>query len=1353
MSLKLTGSSQPVVPDRPQPKYTDENRPIGAKSILGGRQVLWAGPDWKWQSPKSFEKLKGSGRLNRSIFSNPLGVIGNELRYIGRQMADTNRRGGQGPLRSAAQTVTQALPGVNALNILPTVMGKTGRNLQAGLTVGAAENAAKLGIALTQKVRGRAANPENAGANSLIERISETGYRVLGATPPGQQNQFEQGLDAVARGTGAGIVGTAVAAKAIPAIGVGAAGAVVTGGLRLAAGEVLSTFFDDNRGGNPANLGEAVGRPLPLSVNVGEDDWIDSAVKSLIPNAIPGLALGGVGEAAGGFRNTRRWLKDRRTVTQVTDARTQLQQAGVTQTDPATGATAFKPTEPDPTGQQAQINKFFEGIGEADQPQTVFGSVRGDQQAPPARPPADTAPAPDATPAPRADAPEPAAPRADAGGELEVEGVEIDPFELVYDPELPEADVVFNLVRDLDDADLQALLAQPGPVVPRIDELLTAREAMPVRPELEQGRVMAPAESVAERIGGDGQPLPYEQTLEAMPLETLRGAAAPENNPALAQAISDITGREFEEFTKADIIEGLAKYREQTGQALLVRDWQQSFRPTGEIQADPQRFQFKQGVNEVGEQGGNSLAGVDRWDTVAEGTLDVWTDPANGATYVVNGHNRLARANQLGVPTVPVRELPAATAEEARALGALANIKEGRGTVFDAAKFMRDSGITSPDQLQRMGAPMTDGHAARGLALSQLPDNIFQAAVDGRLSVGKAAAIGGSGLDETQMQRAYKALSSGKDMSDAKFSEIVQQVRSAPVVEGSQVDLFGNTEAMSLMGQKADLVTAIRGDLLKEKRVFGTAARGAGRLEQGGNVINVENSRAIAADAGQVLGMFDQLKYAPGPVGELLNDGARQIAEGAKPKVIADRIRDEIAEAVRRSLDEQGLPTARPAGAAAEVAEAAPQVVELTPEQRQAAQIEVIRRAVDEAEVRPPETPIPELPDGPALTPDLARADLETRGGQVEPGTPAAQAMADEIRLTAEFAERDAQMRAIAEEGAKDAMGYELKTFEEKKALGMTDGYDPEPVMPTEVMPRDTGPSIADMFEQQARELAQSDARVYRRVGEGMQRIREGLDQLEDPALTPAPVRPEPLQLADGRPIELDTRGKGEFFHGAANEFELEPGYQGGEMNIYGNGLYVTDDLKTAASYTKKNRSRHFKDIWGGGATDDPSPVVYRIIENAPVKFFDLDKPVPKGTIAKLRASIGKYGQDLVEQAIEEAGPKASLGEIFDEIRGWSREFDMPAYEVQELFEQVINGLKDDGYGGFTHQGGKFAGKGKRLHQVRIYWDPAEKVAVEKVDTIPEPRTKTADQATRQQIQSNEQRMAEIRRKAQQEGC
>jgi hypothetical protein len=1411
MPLKLTGPAQPVVRDQPQAKYTDENRPIGAKSILGGRQVVWAGPDWRWQSPKSFGKLKSSGKLNRSIFSDPLGVIGNELRYMGRQMQATNQRAQQGPLRSVGQAVTRALPGVNVVNALPTVLGKTGRNLQAGLTVGAAENAAKLGIALTQKVRGRPANPENAGANSLIERISDASYRVLGATPPGQQNQFERGLDAVARGTGAGIVGTAVAAKAIPAIGVGAAGAVVTGGLRLAAGEVLSTFFDDNRGGNLANLGEAVGRPLPLSVNVGEDDWIDSAVKSLIPNAIPGLALGGVGEAAGGFRNTRRWLKDRRTVSQVTDARTQLQQAGVTQTDPATGATAFKPTEPDPTGQQARINQFFEDIGETDQSQTVFGSLRGDQPAAPARPPADAAdaaPTPEATPAPKTDAEPAAAPAADAGGELEVEGVEIDPFELIYDPELPEADVVFNLVRDLDDADLQALLAQPGPVVPRIDELLVAREAMPVRPELEQGRVMAPAESVAERIGGDGQPLPYEQTLEAMPLETLRGAAAPENNPALTQLIGDITGREFEEFTKADIIEGLAKYREQSGQALLVRDWQQSFRPTGEIQADPQRFQFKQGVNEVGEQGGNSLAGVDRWDTVAEGTLDVWTDPANGATYVVNGHNRLARANQLGVPTVPVRELPAATAEEARALGALANIKEGRGTVFDAAKFMRDSGITSPDQLQRMGAPMTDGHAARGLALSQLPDNIFQAAVDGRLSVGKAAAIGGSGLDETQMQSVMKILGD-RDLSDSAFNEVVQQVRSAPVVKQSNgaqttlLELMGmSEEALSLAVEKGKLAAKIRAELISDKNLFGKVGRKAERLQQAGNKISVEGSAMEATDASAVLGVFDAVKYAPGPVSSILDAGAKQIADGAKPGVVANRIRDQIVDAVRQSAEEQGLPTARPAGAAADGAEfdpetqavfdemealarslgdsagrsaemarrgleasagiedidgalatdrIAPSPRPLTPEQRQAAQIEVIRRAVDEAEVRPPETPIPELPDGPALTPDLARADLETRGGQVEPGTPAAQAMADEIRLTAEFAERDAQMRAIAEEGAKDAMGYELKTFEEKKALGMTDGYDL--MLPgSELVHGTSGKAAQSIMESGFRPS---------RARSGGTILGDGVYMATNPRYAGAygdtavgGQLPEGARILDlvgqgktasgfaeeigvGRPAEVfeGERYFSEAQQGQIRQWALDSGYDGIRFDP------VFSEVGAGASEVVIYKTDLANRIAGAGLA--PAPV-----RPEPLQLADGPAPAPKIDIpARASTKLSASRADSVAASLYDWG-NTGYPEGRGPIKSIEEAKSLAVKKGRNLYAERVPGLDLDKAINDRAMGRNTPEVEAVAAAYRQFYGVPEPEA-----QMPRPRTKTADQATRQQIQANEQRMAELRRKMQDEGC
>jgi hypothetical protein len=43
------------------------------------------------------------------------------------------------------------------------------------------------------------------------------------------------------------------------------------------------------------------------------------------------------------------------------------------------------------------------------------------------------------------------------------------------------------------------------------------------------------------------------------------------------------------------------------------------------------------------------------------------------------------------------------------------------------------------------------------------------------------------------------------------------------------------------------------------------------------------------------------------------------------------------------------------------------------------------------------------------------------------------------------------------------------------------------------------GPSIADLLEQSHRELAGTDARVYRRVADHLQRSSEALHDLQDP--------------------------------------------------------------------------------------------------------------------------------------------------------------------------------------------------------------------------------------------------------------
>lgn len=84
------------------------------------------------------------------------------------------------------------------------------------------------------------------------------------------------------------------------------------------------------------------------------------------------------------------------------------------------------------------------------------------------------------------------------------------------------------------------------------------------------------------------------------------------------------------------------------------------------------------------------------------GIIQVWQDPKDKNVYVVNGHNRLELEKKLGIPKRPARFLKAKSAKEARSIGALTNIAEGRGNARDAAKFFRDSGISVRDLEKRV---------------------------------------------------------------------------------------------------------------------------------------------------------------------------------------------------------------------------------------------------------------------------------------------------------------------------------------------------------------------------------------------------------------------------------------------------------------------------------------------------------------------------------------------------------------------------------------------------------------------------------------------------------------------------
>lgn len=330
----------------------------------------------------------------------------------------------------------------------------------------------------------------------------------------------------------------------------------------------------------------------------------------------------------------------------------------------------------------------------------------------------------------------------------------------------------------------------------------------------------------------------------------------------------------------------------------------------GEIAFDPGRFQYKinatEGTGEVG-----SLSGVRRWDPNLSGVMSVWKDPADGKTYVVNGHNRLALSKRLGAEEVTVRFLDAKNATEARAIGALQNIAEGAGTPMDAAKFFRDSGIKTKADVEAKGLPLGSGQADKGLRLSKLPSEVFNAVVRGDLSVNRGAIIGGSGLDEAKQREVFKMVSARKGIADQTLLELVEHAAASVQRTQTTMNLFGESEeAKDNLITRARLSAAVKAKIAREKRLFSTVskAKAASSLaEKGGNVINQQQSAKVASEAREALDVFQRLKSSSGPISAALNRAADRVEAGESEAKVRQELERDVFAAVEQELQAVGL--------------------------------------------------------------------------------------------------------------------------------------------------------------------------------------------------------------------------------------------------------------------------------------------------------------------------------------------------------------------------------------------------------------------------------------------------------------
>lgn len=847
---------------------------------------------------------------------------------------------------------------------------------------------------------GKPADPESTFVGRQLNAFSRSAAQALGAKLPEEMSPGDKGFytDLPASVTAGAAVTPYAAAVVGPTAFNFVGNPLAAQALRWTTGTALesigATLIDDNTGGNIANL---VTPNSPFAVGP-EDDRVSAAFKSLLPNAGAEISAAGVFLGLTKVPSIARNLRQHRAIDEAVQGRQTVANAGV-QEEVAPGE-----------------YQFNEGVAPAPEPATVADAkaqLIGDEPAP---------------------KPIPSQPMEMGGpvmeGKLPEADPAVDPF---YDPSKPEVDVAAMGINRLDDTRLQQLADTQGPVMPEIERHLAEQtEGFALEEGLEGRLLSAPTESLQEPM------VPYRDQMQSssIPHNTLISAAHPSNSQVLHDRVVELTGRRFEEFTRADVIDGMESLsaegltfmpaRLQEGQVLM---------DVGQIAVDPQRFQFKGGVDQAGVQAGNSLEGVSKWDTTAEGRIQVWEDPADGRYYVVNGHNRLQKAKDLGVPTLPVEVLIAKTPEQARAIGAASNIKAGSGTPFDAGKFIRERGITDVQGLEKAGMPLKSGLASKGFALSRLPEELFQEAVEGRLPMGRAIALGESGLDPDQM-RWVISKTSGRDMSERAFEEFSQLVASAPQAISDQMGLFG-PETISLSFEKAELAARVRAQLISNKNLLARVAkkRNAAVLQdKAGTTVDQAQAASAAQISQALLADFDATKYAEGtPLSQMLNEGASEIANGQNAGAIARDILNRLEAAASEA------PPAIPPRVEAPV-EAPTEAPPLTAEQRSALRSKVIQQVVANGEVRPTATPIPEVPPRPIANMAEAEADLLANG--IQPGSPAAQALVDEIRLRHTYTDMDARQKMAIDEATREALDFDNLPHEEKIANGMLDGWE-----------------------------------------------------------------------------------------------------------------------------------------------------------------------------------------------------------------------------------------------------------------------------------------------------------------------
>ena len=342
--------------------------------------------------------------------------------------------------------------------------------------------------------------------------------------------------------------------------------------------------------------------------------------------------------------------------------------------------------------------------------------------------------------------------------------------------------------------------------------------------------------------------------------------------------------------------------------------------PRQEIFAAPKALQYK-AAGQVSKSGASGvLSDAARYNPNLAGTILVWRDvngeidAANpGRIYAVDGHNRLDLANRLGYEGgVNVQFIDAPDVATARTIGAMSNIANANGTPTDAAKVLRDTGM-SIEEMSAMGVAPSGSVARIAVGLRDLPQDLFDKVVAGDVSEEIGSAIGKGNLPE-QVQRDILGVALKKKWGVERVREAVLLGNEATVtteidtgvLPGLGLEELTSSDFQTMM----DMRIHVRGRQKTKIRALGavTDAGKATTLVDAGNVLDVEQSKSAREAAVYGERIFNQMAGMTGPLNDLLKEMVSKVGKGKSVSAVAREYEQRVSDVLESYIKTDVLP-------------------------------------------------------------------------------------------------------------------------------------------------------------------------------------------------------------------------------------------------------------------------------------------------------------------------------------------------------------------------------------------------------------------------------------------------------------